>query len=160
MEETISTLKFGDNAKQVLVKASLNEVNAKEDAVVKKLRREVQHLKEILQMRRHKNDTDVHRELLVLKEQNFKLRELASKGEQVERLIQENNNLKQELNKIKAPQNSDGFLVWQKNLSDISASPDPMSLTYFNQKTDKNVNIFQTEVPEESGHQEIQSEQR
>jgi hypothetical protein len=138
------------------VKASLNEVNAKEDVVVKKLRREVQHLKEILQMKRHKNDIDIQRELLVLKEQNFRLRELASKGEQVERLLQENNNLKQELSKVRAPQNSDGFLVWQNNGLDTSATPDQMSLTYFNQKHDRNADIFQTEVPEESGHQDIQ----
>jgi len=34
IEESISTLKFADNAKQVLVKALLNDVNGKEDIVV------------------------------------------------------------------------------------------------------------------------------
>ena len=35
LEETISTLKFADRAKQVMVKAEVNEINGKDDAVVK-----------------------------------------------------------------------------------------------------------------------------
>lgn len=35
IEETISTLKFADRAKQVMVKASVNEVSQQDDAVVK-----------------------------------------------------------------------------------------------------------------------------
>jgi len=40
-EETISTLKFADWAKQVLVKVWVNEVNASDDALVQKLQKEV-----------------------------------------------------------------------------------------------------------------------
>ena len=145
IDETISTLKFADNAKQVLVKASLNEVNANEDAVVKKLRREVQHLKDILNMRRNKNDTDIQRELLALKEQNYRLRELASKGQQVEGLVKENQNLKKELQRYKAPQNSDGFLVWQQNESELSAYQKVSSHTYYNAEN-KNDKFFMTEA--------------
>ena len=36
-EETISTLKFADWAKQVMVKVKVNEVNASDDALVQKL---------------------------------------------------------------------------------------------------------------------------
>jgi len=40
-DETISTLKFADRAKQVMVKVSANEVNAADDALVLKLQKEV-----------------------------------------------------------------------------------------------------------------------
>lgn len=143
IDETISTLKFADNAKQVLVKASINEINAKEDAVVKKLRREVQHLKDILNMRRNKNENDIQRELLSLKEQNYKLRELASKGEHVEKLQKENQTLRMELTRFKLPQNSDGFIAWQNKSPEIAASPNPMSQTYFN--ANKPDSTFMTE---------------
>jgi hypothetical protein len=141
-----STLKFANNAKQVLVKASINEVNGKEDAVVKKLRREVQHLKDILNMKRHKTDHDIQRELLSLKEQNYRLRDLASKGERVEKLMKENQDLRIEINKGKLPQNTDGFLAWQHKGSDFTQSPGPgiMNHTqYIN--GDKGGNIFMTE---------------
>lgn len=36
-EETISTLKFADRAKQVMVKVKVNEVSASDDALVLKL---------------------------------------------------------------------------------------------------------------------------
>ena len=53
--ETISTLKFADRAKQIMVKVEANAVSAADDALVIKLQKEVQHLKEILnlQMRVH-----------------------------------------------------------------------------------------------------------
>ena len=143
-DETISTLKFADRAKQVLVKASINEISGTDDQVVRKLKREVQHLKEVLNMRRNKTDKDIQRELLSLKEQNFKLRELASKGKQVDNLLLENQNLKLELNRFKLPQHSDGFLVWQNKQSDISGSPNPMSHTHFNTSS-TNANVFLTE---------------
>jgi hypothetical protein len=145
-DETISTLKFADNAKQVLVKASINEVNGKEDAVVKKLRREVQHLKDILNMKRHKTDHDIQRELLSLKEQNYRLRDLASKGERVEKLMKENQDLRIEINKGKIPQNTDGFLAWQHKGSDFTQSPGPgiMSHTHYTNGNNGG-NIFMTE---------------
>lgn len=158
VDETVSTLKFADNAKQVLVKASITEINGKEDAVVKKLRREVQHLKDILNMRRNKTENDIERELLSLKEQNFRLRELASKGEKVEKLIMENQELRIELNKAKIPQNSDGFLVWQHKGSDFTQSPapEPMSHTYYN-NGGREGNIFMTE-PENNCKSQIESQ--
>jgi hypothetical protein len=49
-EETISTLKFADRAKQVMVKVSANEINAADEELVSKLTREVNYLKEILDL--------------------------------------------------------------------------------------------------------------
>ena len=37
VEETISTLKFADRAKKIMVKVSANEVNAADDALIMKL---------------------------------------------------------------------------------------------------------------------------
>jgi hypothetical protein len=39
--ETISTLKFADRAKQIMVKVSANSINAADDALVSKLQKEV-----------------------------------------------------------------------------------------------------------------------
>ena len=37
IDETISTLKFADRAKQVMVRVKANEINASDDALVQKL---------------------------------------------------------------------------------------------------------------------------
>jgi kinesin family protein 3/17 len=52
IEETISTLKFADRAKCVMQRVKKNEINAKDDALVQKLQKEVLYLKELLQMKR------------------------------------------------------------------------------------------------------------
>lgn len=52
VSETISTLKFADRAKQIMVKVQANAVSAADDALVLKLQREVQHLKDILNLSR------------------------------------------------------------------------------------------------------------
>ena len=49
------------------------EVNTKDDAVVQKLQREVQHLKEILNMKRRGGALDIHQQLLQLKMENSRL---------------------------------------------------------------------------------------
>jgi len=58
--ETISTLKFADRAKQIMVKVQANSVSAADDALVMKLQKEVQHLKEILNLNRKGGVLDVH----------------------------------------------------------------------------------------------------
>jgi hypothetical protein len=95
--ETISTLKFADRAKQIMVKVSANQVNAADDALVLKLQREVQHLKEILNLNRKGGVLDVHQQLLSLKEENHRLQGLAGRVEAVEKLKHENKTLRLEL---------------------------------------------------------------
>ena len=51
IEETISTLKFADRAKQVMVKAKVNAISGSDDALVKKLQQEVMHLRQILNLK-------------------------------------------------------------------------------------------------------------
>ena len=41
IEETISTLKFADRAKQIMVKVQANEMSAADDAYIQKLQKEV-----------------------------------------------------------------------------------------------------------------------
>lgn len=60
IEETISTLKFADRASKVKVYSKANEFDSKDDALIKRLRREVHHLKDILHMRNHGTKNDIH----------------------------------------------------------------------------------------------------
>lgn len=48
VEETISTLKFADRAKQVMVQAVVNETRPVDHALVQRLQREIEHLRELL----------------------------------------------------------------------------------------------------------------
>ncbi|CDW85964.1 kinesin motor domain containing protein [Stylonychia lemnae] len=107
IEETISTLKFADRAKQVMATIRANEINAADDALVQKLQKEVQTLREVLNLRRKGVTNDIQRELLVLKEENLKLKEMAQNADMVERLKLENKLMKLELQKMKEPGGSD-----------------------------------------------------
>jgi len=80
-------MKFADRAMKVSVKATVNEINPEDDKLVQKLRREIMHLKEVLQMRRNKTQQEVNLELLRLKEKN-------SSEDEVEKLKRENQRLK------------------------------------------------------------------
>jgi hypothetical protein len=55
----------------------INEFSAMDDAVVKKLQKEVIYLKEILQMKRKGDSMDVNNQMLLLKMENDRLREMA-----------------------------------------------------------------------------------
>ena len=101
-------------------------------------------------MRRNNTESRIQKELLFLKEQNFRLRELATKGEYVEKLQIENQKLIVEINKYRQPQNSDGFLVWQNKGSGIASdTSNAMTHTYFS-KEEKKDNIFLTEPVQQS----------
>lgn len=52
-EETLSTLKFADRAKQVMHKVKANKMLASSDKLVNKLQSEIKHLREILNIRRN-----------------------------------------------------------------------------------------------------------
>ena len=59
-EETISTLKFADRAKKIMTKVTANEISKADDELVLKLQKEIQHLKEILNMKRKGGAHDMH----------------------------------------------------------------------------------------------------
>lgn len=77
IEETISTLNFSDRAKQIMQRVKINEYSANDDQLVRKLQKEVLYLKEILKMKRKGDNLDVNNQMLQLKMENDKLRELA-----------------------------------------------------------------------------------
>lgn len=51
-DETLSTLKFADRAKEIMFKVTANEINANDDALISRLRQEIQHLRDILNLKR------------------------------------------------------------------------------------------------------------
>lgn len=92
-----------------MVKVQANSVSAADDALVIKLQREVQHLKEILNLNRKGGVLDVHQQLLVLKEENSRLRDMAGKVELVEKLRAENKHMRLELQEIRAQSTTGAF---------------------------------------------------
>lgn len=96
-EETISTLKFADRAKKIMTKTSANQISAADDALVLKLQKEIQHLKDILNLKRRGGNQDLHQQLLVLKEENSKLREMVTKQGDADKLREENYRMRHEL---------------------------------------------------------------
>ncbi|CAG9320816.1 unnamed protein product [Blepharisma stoltei] len=98
-EETISTLKFADRAKQVMVKIKKNEISATNDELVLKLQREIQHLKSILNLKRKGGLEELNKEIWELREENQKLKKITNTYtiEEVEKLKVENKKLRLEL---------------------------------------------------------------
>lgn len=100
-DETISTLCFANSAKKVQIKVKANEVNASNDVLVKKLQSELQYLKDLLQLKRKGGMSDIHRQVLLLKQENDKLRAMSQKWQMVEQISLENKMMKLELQKYK-----------------------------------------------------------
>lgn len=104
IDETISTLKFADRAKRVLIRVKKNAISATNDRLVVKLQREIQHLKDILQLRKQGAGglAEIQQRLWSLTMENQKLREMNQglSSMEVERLIQENKNMKMELQRL------------------------------------------------------------
>ena len=101
IEESISTLKFADRAKEVMQMVKKNEYSAKDDVAVQKLQKEVLHLKEVLNLKRKNNSKDLTHQLYTLKEENYRLREYALSFNEVEKMRQENKEMRLELQKMK-----------------------------------------------------------
>lgn len=103
-DETISTLKFADRAKQIMTKVSANSVSASDDALVLKLQKEITHLKDILNLKRKGGAHDIHQQLLNLKEENTKLKEMVEAGgNRAQRFERENHHLRHEMLALRSP---------------------------------------------------------
>ena len=113
VEETISTLKFADRAKEVMVKVKKNEISATNDLVINKLQKEIQHLKTLLNLKRKGGLQELEQKIWRLTEENQKLKTIQHHVtiEEVERLKEENKRLRIELQHIGTEGNSDGFFV-------------------------------------------------
>ena len=101
IEETISTLKFADRARQVMVKVKKNEISATNNQLITKLQREIQHLKTLLNLKRNGGIQELEQKIWVLTEENQKLKNFKSAPsvEEVENLKEENKRLRIELQK-------------------------------------------------------------
>lgn len=84
-----------------MTKVSANQVSAADDALVQKLQKEIQHLKDILNLKRKGGAHDLHQQLLILKEENSKLKDMVAHNHEVEALKQENRAMRQELHMMK-----------------------------------------------------------
>ena len=113
VEESISTLKFADRAKQVMVKIKKNEISATNDQLITKLQREIQHLKTLLNLKRKGGIQELEQKIWVLTEENHKLKTIKHEftAEEVERLKEENKKLRIELQSIAVEGKSDGFYI-------------------------------------------------
>ncbi|CAI2378693.1 unnamed protein product [Moneuplotes crassus] len=116
VNETISTLKFADRAKQVMVKVKANELDAADNALVQKLHKEVVHLRQVLNLRKKGKFEEIQLQLLKLQKENNKLKTIAENHEEVEKLKMENKYMRIELQKIK---NEEGSQIIQDD-GDIS----------------------------------------
>ena len=99
-DESISTLTFADRAKKVKIRAQVNEFNAADDVLVRKLQGEVQYLRNLLQLRRKGGFSDLNRQLVSLKHENTALKKNQTIS-QVENLKSANQNLRLQLQSLK-----------------------------------------------------------
>uniref|UniRef100_A0A7S3NBU1 Kinesin motor domain-containing protein n=1 Tax=Euplotes harpa TaxID=151035 RepID=A0A7S3NBU1_9SPIT len=76
-DETLNTLKFADQAIKIKVKALNHSIEIKESEKIDELQKEVEYLKELLNLKRNGNPDDLHRQLYILKKENVKLKKIA-----------------------------------------------------------------------------------
>lgn len=96
IHETMSTLKFADCAREVMIKARKREVSVTSDGLINKLQQEIAHLRTLLGL---SNIVGINEEILRLRQENRQLREFASRPtiEEAEKLKEENKQLKLQL---------------------------------------------------------------
>ena len=104
VEETVNTLKFADRAKQVMIHLKKNEVQATGNEMVNRLQREVQHLKELLEIKNKGNGSmkSIQHQLWALKEENFKLKKITHNltVDEVETMMKENKEMRLQLQRV------------------------------------------------------------
>jgi kinesin family member 11 len=101
VDETSNTLKFAERAQHIITVVKQNKINAVDQDLVLKLQMEIKYLKDILNMRRKGTSVnEVHHKLLLLQEENDRLRKAISIQE-VENLIEENKKMKLELQALR-----------------------------------------------------------
>jgi len=103
VDESINTLKFAERAKHIVTEVKANKIEAQDAELVQKLQKEIKYLKAILNIRRKGTSAinQVHNKLLILQEENDRLRNAHFSVSEVERLMEENRNMKMELQHIK-----------------------------------------------------------
>ena len=101
IDESISTLTLANRAKKIQVIAITNTINASDHTLVKKLQQELQYMKDLLQLKRKGGADGVNRQLLLLKQENDKLRAIHNDWKDIEILKKENIQMRLRLQQIK-----------------------------------------------------------
>jgi anaerobic ribonucleoside-triphosphate reductase len=83
-----------------MVRAKANKISGSDDALVKRLQQEIQHLRDILNIRRKGGQGELAEQLLMLKSENNKLKEKNMGMKDVEKLMHENKQIKLELQRL------------------------------------------------------------
>lgn len=136
MFESISTLKFAQRAKLIISKVKQNNVSAKNDAMVTKLKSEIRQLKDVLNLRKGKRgENNLEAQLVSLKLENAQLKDNIKNNQEVKRLRHEN------------------YLI-RNQLKLVSRSPE----SYYGNSKAKNID-FSTEISK-ANSQLNQSENR
>ncbi|CAD8103063.1 unnamed protein product [Paramecium sonneborni] len=101
IDETVNSLKFAQRAKNVTIKVQPNKFNANDQVLVNKLIKEIDYLKSLLNMKRNGlNQNDLHFKLMKMQEENERLREIQLSNDEIEKIIQENRKMKEEIQKF------------------------------------------------------------
>ena len=132
VDETISTLKFADRAKQVMIRSKKNEVSALSNEIVTKLQKEISHLKSLLGLRNKRGIEELHKKIENLTQENKVLKRKATliTIDEVQRLRMENKLLRLEL----------------QNMGIVQGSGDPFKDSF--QTTTSNLKANETSKPE------------
>jgi len=105
-----------------MVKIKVNELDTADDALVRKLHKEVVHLRQVLNLRKKGKFEEIQLQLVKLQKENNRLRDIAEKHEEVENLKLENKYMRMELQKLKPEEFSqvapdDGDLSYSEMVS-------------------------------------------
>lgn len=123
VEETISTLKFADRARRVMIKAKNPEAVGYKNHLIFKLQGEIQHLKQLLSLKNPENFTMLKTQLEALKEENERIKLLTQ--DEVQKLKSENFKLKTKLQGMGNNKDIENKDI--KNEVEISNSPKTMT---------------------------------
>ncbi|OMJ95339.1 hypothetical protein SteCoe_1241 [Stentor coeruleus] len=118
VEETISTLKFADRAKKVMIKDKNLETGLKNPHIFK-LQGEIQHLKQLLSLKNPENIVTLKTQLEALKEENQKIKQFTQ--DEVQKLKNENQKLKSVLQEMGQSKDIENNSI--KNEGEIPRSP-------------------------------------
>ena len=103
IEETIHTLKFAKNARQVTLNEKPTEFSVADNKLVQRLQREIRYLKDIMKI--PKNKDSIQLKLLSLQEENEKLKLNLELG--MEKVLEENRLMKEKLRNLAKTQEFD-----------------------------------------------------
>jgi len=124
VDETVNTLKFAERAQHITTQVHMNKISAVDNDLVEKLQKEIKYLKDILNIRRKGTAVhEVHNKLLMLQEENDRLRKDHVSVQEVENLMEENQKMKLQLQNFRTSQTGKEFETEIQDTSISSKKP-------------------------------------